>query len=77
MLTNLLILENLKKKIKECGGPEVLKKAIVWQWWKSVDIKDERDFDAAIDECYRCYVKAEELRRALEDNDEISANFFS
>lgn len=66
-----IMLDLLKQKIDEMGGADTLKKAIVWEWWENSQIKDERDFDSAIDECYRCHQKAKELK------DKMSGGIFN
>lgn len=70
------ILDMIKQKIDEMGGVDTLKKAIVWKWWNEMQIKDERDFDSAIDECYRCYEKANELKQQWEVNDNENTTTF-
>ena len=66
-----LIFNIMEQKVEELGGIEAIKKAIVWNWWAKSGIKDERDFDSAIDECYRCYVEVDEARRQIEEWAEV------
>lgn len=57
-----LIFNTIEQKIEELGGIKAVKQAIVWEWWQTADINDERDFDSALDQCYRCYLKINEIR---------------
>lgn len=59
------IIKLIQQLINGVGGVDVLCKAMVWKWWKESDIQDERDFDSAIDECCRCYLKAEPIIKIL------------
>lgn len=61
-----LIFDMLEEKVEAMGGVETLKKAAVWEWWKYAGIKDERDFDAALQECYESHKKVMEFKEQLE-----------
>lgn len=63
-----LIFNTIEQKIKEMGGIEAVKQAIVWEWWQTADISDERDFDSALDQCYRCYLKINEIRNKQKES---------
>lgn len=64
----------MEQKVGELGGIEAIKKAIVWTWWHNSDIYDERDFDAAINECYHCYLQVEEARKQVEEWTEVMSS---
>lgn len=63
-----LIFNTIEQKIEEMGGIEAVKQAIVWEWWQTADISDERDFDSALDQCYRCYLKINEIRNKQKES---------
>lgn len=66
-----LIFSIMEQKVEELGGIEAVKKAIVWDWWQKFDINDERDFDSALDQCYRCYIQVDEARKQMEEWAEV------
>lgn len=66
-----LIFSIMEQKVEELGGIEAVKKAIVWDWWQKSDINDERDFDSALDQCYRCYIQVDEARKQMEEWAEV------
>lgn len=70
----------LKRKLKEIGGEEAIRKAIVWDWLMRTEIEDLDDLKSAFLECKECYEKTEALRGRLKgvySKNENSTNFLS